>query len=57
MNSGEQLLKLIVKVLWFIVKLLPGLFKLIYKGIKAIIDAIAGKSKGASESNNTENEV
>lgn len=43
-NSGEQLLKLIAKAAWFIILLLPGLFKLIYRGILWIIAQFQGKN-------------
>lgn len=36
-NSGVQLLKFLVKIAIFILKLIPGLIKLIIKGIQAII--------------------
>ncbi len=42
-NSGEQLLKLIVKGVVFILKLLPGLIKAIYRGIMAIVNKIQKK--------------
>lgn len=42
-NSGEQLLKIIVKSVMFILKLLPGLIKAIYKGIMAIVNKLQNK--------------
>ena len=42
-NSGEQLLKLIVRALWFVIKLIPGLIKLLYKGVKKIIAMVKPK--------------
>ena len=48
-NAGEDLLKLIIKALWFVIKLLPRLFKAIFKGIKAIINMIKSKQTAPSE--------
>ena len=42
-NAGADLLKILVKIVIFIIKLLPGLFKLIFKGIKALINAFNKK--------------
>jgi hypothetical protein len=42
-NSGVQLLKFLVKIAIFILKLIPGLIKLIIKGIKAIINMFRKK--------------
>ena len=47
-NSGEQLLKLIAKAAWFIILLLPGLFKLIYRGIVWIIAQFQGKQESGT---------
>ena len=41
-NAGAQLLKIIVKIALFIVKLIPGLVRLIIKGVKSIIAMIQG---------------
>jgi len=46
-NAGADMLKIFVKIIIFIIKLLPGLFKLIFKGIKAIINAF--NKKGSTE--------
>ena len=37
-NAGEDLLKILVRIVIFIVKLIPGIIRLIIKGIKAIIN-------------------
>jgi len=43
-NAGEQLLKLLVKTVIFILKLLPGVIRLIIKGIKSIIKMFRKKA-------------
>ena len=47
-NAGEDMLKLFIRIIIFILKLLPGLFKLIFKGIMAIINAF-NKKKNVEE--------
>ena len=42
-NAGADMLKIFVRIIIFIIKLLPGLFKLIFKAIKAIINAFNKK--------------
>jgi hypothetical protein len=42
-NSGEQLLKIFVKIAIFIVKLIPGLVRLIIRGVTAIINMFRKK--------------
>jgi hypothetical protein len=42
-NAGADLLKILVKIIIWIIKLLPGLIKLIIKGIKALINAFNKK--------------
>ena len=37
-NAGEDLLKMLMKAAWWVIKLLPDLFKLIYRGIVAIVN-------------------
>lgn len=44
-NVGAQLLRMLVKIAIFIVKLLPGLIKLIYRGILAIINMFRKKEE------------
>ncbi|MCF7793467.1 MAG: hypothetical protein K9N09_06930 [Candidatus Cloacimonetes bacterium] len=46
-NAGADLLKIIVKIILWIIKLLPSLIKLIIKGIKSIINSF--KKKGNIE--------
>lgn len=46
-NSGEQLLKILVRMLLFIIKLIPGFIRLIIRGVKAIIAMFQDK-KAAS---------
>ncbi|MDA3861266.1 MAG: hypothetical protein PF445_08560 [Melioribacteraceae bacterium] len=36
-NSGAQLLKILVRIVLFIVGLIPGLIRLIIRGVKSII--------------------
>ena len=47
-NSGVQLLKFFVKIAIFILKLIPGLIKLIIKGIQAIIRMFRKKKSVAN---------
>ena len=47
-NSGVQLLKFLVKIAIFILKLIPGLIKLIIKGIQAIIRMFRKKKSVAN---------
>jgi|GEM_PF-6431826 hypothetical protein len=35
-NSGEDLLKMLLKGAWWVVKLIPGLIKGVYNGIKSL---------------------
>jgi hypothetical protein len=44
-NAGAQLLRMLVKIVIFIIKLLPSLFKLIYRGIVAIINMFRKKDE------------
>jgi len=44
-NSGEQLLKILMKTVIFIVKLIPGLVRQIIKGVTAIINIFRKKEK------------
>ena len=46
-NSGEQLLKIFVKIIIFIIKLLPNLIRLIIRGIKSIFGLFKSTSKKA----------
>ncbi|MDO9577974.1 MAG: hypothetical protein Q7J16_08820 [Candidatus Cloacimonadales bacterium] len=46
-NAGADLLKILVKIMIWILKLLPGLIKLIIKGIVAIIKMFKKKGNAA----------
>lgn len=43
-NVGAQMLRMFVRALIFIIKLIPGIIRLIIKGIKAIINMFQKKT-------------
>ncbi|MCC7521464.1 MAG: hypothetical protein IT220_07515 [Flavobacteriaceae bacterium] len=43
-NSGEDLLKMLIKGAWWVVKLIPGIIKGIYKGIKSMVGSTQAKT-------------
>lgn len=47
-NVGAQLLKFLVKIALFIIKLIPGFIRLIIKGVKAIISMFQDKKSEPS---------
>lgn len=47
-NVGAQLLKFLVKIALFIIKLIPGFIRLIIKGVKAIISMFQNKKSEPS---------
>lgn len=56
-NSGEQLLKILLKVVWFIILLIPSLVKMLYNGVVFIVNKFR-KTEGVSmNENNADNSI
>lgn len=49
-NAGADMLKMLAKLAVFVIKLLPGLIKMIYKGIMGIIGMFQKKENKSEDS-------